>query len=139
MDQVKRIIISMKALDRQVTKQFEQKTAISMTRYELLSILNERGTISQQVLKQVLQIDQAAITRHLKLLEEAQLVTRCRNEQNNREVLVSITAQGKRELNECACAKDDFLKQLVRNLSQQQLKDLEQLLMTLQRNSDECL
>lgn len=80
MEQLKQIILLMKTIDRQVTKQFEQQTDISMTRYELLFTLINKGTVSQQILKQALQIDQAAITRHLKLLEDEQLVERKRNE-----------------------------------------------------------
>ncbi|MCH7323856.1 MarR family transcriptional regulator [Solibacillus sp. MA9] len=137
MEQLKQIILLMKAIDRQVTKQFEQQTDISMTRYELLFTLINKGTVSQQILKQALQIDQAAITRHLKLLEDEQLVERNRNEKNNREVLVSITEAGRNQLMYCQKGKNHYLDQLAYNFSQQELELLNNLLQRLQQNSDQ--
>lgn len=138
MEQLKQIILLMKTIDRQVTKQFELQTDISMTRYELLFTLLNKGTVSQQVLKQALQIDQAAITRHLKLLEEEKLVERNRNENNNREVLVSITDIGRNQLMCCQKGKNQYLEQLAHNFSAQELTQLNTLLQRLQRNSDGC-
>lgn len=138
MEHLKQIILLMKTIERQVTKQFEQQTDISMTRYELLFTLVNKGTVSQQVLKRALQIDQAAITRHLKLLEDEQFVVRNRNKKNNREVLVSITAEGRRQLNCCQEGKNLYLEQLARDFSQQELEQFIQLLQRLQYNSDQC-
>lgn len=137
MEQLKQIILLMKTIDRQVTKQFEQQTDISMTRYELLFTLINKGTVSQQILKQALQIDQAAITRHLKLLEDEQLVERKRNEKNNREVLVSITEAGRSQLMCCQKGKNHYLEQLASNFSQQELELFNNFLMRLQHNSDQ--
>ncbi|HEY4623390.1 MarR family transcriptional regulator [Solibacillus sp. FSL R7-0668] len=137
MEQLKQIILLMKTIDRQVTKQFEQQTDISMTRYELLFTLINKGTVSQQILKQALQIDQAAITRHLKLLEDEQLVERKRNEKNNREVLVSITEAGRSQLMCCQKEKNHYLEQLASNFSQQELELFNNFLMRLQHNSDQ--
>lgn len=137
MEQLKQIILLMKTIDRQVTKQFEQQTDISMTRYELLFTLINKGTVSQQILKQALQIDQAAITRHLKLLEDEQLVERKRNEKNNREVLVSITEAGRSQLMCCQKGKNHYLEQLAHNFSQQELELFNNFLMRLQHNSDQ--
>lgn len=138
MEHLKQIILLMKTIERQVTKQFEQQTDISITRYELLFTLVNKGTVSQQILKQALQIDQAAITRHLKLLEEEQFVVRNRNQKNNREVLVSITDEGRRQLNCCQEGKNHYLEQLAQDFSQQELEQLVQLLQRLQYNSDQC-
>ena len=138
MEHLKQIILLMKTIERQVTKQFEQQTDISITRYELLFTLVNKGTVSQQILKQALQIDQAAITRHLKLLEEEQFVVRNRNQKNNREVLVSITDEGRRQLSCCQEGKNHYLEQLAQDFSQQELEQLVQLLQRLQYNSDQC-
>jgi DNA-binding MarR family transcriptional regulator len=137
-EQLKQIILLMKMVDRQVTKQFEQQTEISMTRYELLYTLVNKGTVSQHVLKQALQIDQAAITRHLKLLEEEQFVERSRNVQNNREVLVSITDKGRTHLTLCQGGKDSYLEKLTASFSEEELHQLYTLLVRLQKNSDQC-
>lgn len=48
-----------------------------------------------------MQIDRAAITRHLKILEKKGYVNRKRNEANAREVIVSLTDDGKSILEKC--------------------------------------
>ena len=136
MEQMKQIILLMKTIDRQVTMQFEKRTDISMTRYELLCTLLDGGTVSQQVLKQAVEIDQAAITRHLKLLEEEQFVMRSRNTDNNREVLVSLTEEGRARLVDCQDDKNNYFKQLSNQFSEQDLQTLYTLLEKLKQNSD---
>lgn len=136
MEQMKQIILLMKTIDRQVTMQFEKQTDISMTRYELLYTLLDVGTVSQQVLKQAVQIDQAAITRHLKLLEEECFVIRSRNTDNNREVLVSLTDEGRARLVHCQDDKDSYFKQLTTHFSEQDLQTLYGLLEKLKQNND---
>lgn len=136
MEQMKQIILLMKSIDRQVTLQFEKQTDISMTRYELLCTLLDVGTVSQQVLKQVIQIDQAAITRHLKILEEEHFVMRSRNSDNNREVLVSLTEEGRARLVHCQDDKNNYFKQLTTQFSEQDIQTLYTLLGKLKQNSD---
>ncbi|MEK4423592.1 MarR family winged helix-turn-helix transcriptional regulator [Solibacillus sp. FSL K6-1523] len=136
MEQMKQIILLMKSIDRQVTMQFEKQTDISMTRYELLCTLLDGGTVSQQVLKQAIEIDQAAITRHLKLLEEEHFVMRSRNTDNNREMLVSLTEEGRARLVHCQDDKNDYFKNLTNEFSEQDLQMLYTLLEKLKQNSD---
>ncbi|MGE7023938.1 MarR family winged helix-turn-helix transcriptional regulator [Solibacillus cecembensis] len=136
MEQMKQIILLMKTIDRQVTMQFEKQTDISMTRYELLCTLLDGGTVPQQVLKQAIQIDQAAITRHLKLLEEEDFVMRSRNTDNNREVLVSLTEEGRARLVHCQDDKNEYFKQLTTQFSEQDIQTLYTLLERLKHNSD---
>lgn len=136
MEQMKQLILLMKTIDRQVTMQFEKQTDISMTRYELLYTLLDVGTVSQQVLKHAVQIDQAAITRHLKLLEEERFVVRSRNADNNREVLVSLTEEGRARLLHCQIEKDIYFKQLASQFSEEDLQMLQTLLGKLKGNSD---
>ncbi len=74
-----------------MTTKFEEKTGFSITRYELMQILKENAPCSQSLIQEKLKIDSAAVTRHLKVLEEKAYVTRERNKKNNREVIVNIT------------------------------------------------
>ena len=70
LDNKKQMIMMLKRLDRHVTQVFEKRTEVSLTRYEILVSLVKKGCVTQKVLQQSLAIDQSAITRHLKLLEE---------------------------------------------------------------------
>src|SRR5690606_7462033 len=134
LDDKKQMIIMLKRLDRHVTQIFEKRTEISLTRYEILVSLIKRGSVTQKVLQQSLAIDQAAITRHLKLLEEQQYVERKRNEKNNREVLVTISDKGRALLEGCTMFKDQFLNDLYEDFSDSELQQLKQFLTRLNHN-----
>ena len=98
---VSKLIYKIKLIENKVTKLFEEKTGLSLTRYEMLLAIYERGKLSQIELQQFLKIDNAAITRHLKILEEKNYVFRCRNPKNNREIFVSLTDYAISQISSC--------------------------------------
>lgn len=134
LDDKKQMIMMLKRLDRKVTQVFEKRTNISLTRYEILVSLVNKGCVTQKVLQQTLAIDQAAITRHLKLLEEQQFVNRKRNEKNNREVLVTISEKGRALLEDCTMFKDQLMDDLYDNFSVDELHQFKQSLTRLNNN-----
>ncbi|HCM89026.1 MULTISPECIES: MarR family transcriptional regulator [Vagococcus] len=99
--QLSKLLYQLKLANQEMTTKFEQETGFSITRYELMMFLKEIEECSQTVLQNELKIDSAAITRHLKVLEEKQYVTRERNKQNNREILVKITNKALEDLKVC--------------------------------------
>ena len=134
LDDKKQMIMMLKRLDRHVTQVFEKRTEVSLTRYEILVSLVNKGSVTQKVLQQSLAIDQAAITRHLKLLEEQQYVERKRNKENNREVLVTISDTGRELLENCTMFKDKFMNDLYEDFSDIELQQLKQFLTRLNCN-----
>ncbi|MBD3107377.1 MarR family transcriptional regulator [Bacillus sp. AGMB 02131] len=130
----KQMMMTLKKLDRHITQTFEKRTEISLTRYEILVSLLEKDCVTQKVLQQSLAIDQAAITRHLKILEQQQYIERKRNEKNNREVLVTISNKGRAALESCTMFKDQFLDNLYNGFSNSELKQLKQSLARLSDN-----
>ncbi|HFI0715187.1 TPA: MarR family winged helix-turn-helix transcriptional regulator [Streptococcus suis] len=91
MADLSRLLYQIKLADEAVTGLFEKRLGISLTRYQLLQQLLEDYPCSQQTLQEKLQIDRAAITRHLKVLEENGYISRERNPENQREMLVQPT------------------------------------------------
>ena len=134
LDDKKQMMMSLKMLDRHVTQIFEKRTEISLTRYEILVSLLKQDCVTQKVLQQSLAIDQAAITRHLKILEQQQYIERKRNEKNNREVLVTISDKGRAALESCTMFKDQFLDNLYNGFSNSELQQLQQFLARLNNN-----
>ena len=130
----KQMMMTLKKLDRHITQTFEKRTEISLTRYEILVSLLKQDGVTQKVLQQSLAIDQAAITRHLKILEQQQYIERKRNEKNNREVLVTISNKGRAALESCTMFKDQFLDNLYNGFSNSELKQLQQSLARLSDN-----
>ncbi|MFP3919373.1 MarR family transcriptional regulator [Lysinibacillus telephonicus] len=135
-EEKKHILLMFKNLDRQVTQNFEKRTGISLTRYEILYTLLKRGQLSQIELQHSLKIDQAAITRHLKLLEENNFVIRNRNKQNNREVIVEITDAGKNALEHCDLERKQFFDDLFHECTEQEIQQLQTLVKKLLNNSE---
>ncbi|MFO3666134.1 MarR family winged helix-turn-helix transcriptional regulator [Anaerococcus sp. ENR0831] len=80
----------LRCIQQKLTKEFELSTGFSLTRYEILSFLDEKEKCLQNEIADHLEIDPAAITRQLKILEEDGFVTRDRNKDNAREVIVSL-------------------------------------------------
>ena len=134
LDDKKQMMMTLKKLDRHVTQIFEKRTEISLTRYEILVSLLKQDCVTQKILQQSLAIDQAAITRHLKILEQQQYIERKRNEKNNREVLVTISDKGRAALESCTMFKDQFLDNLYNGFSNSELQQLQQFLARLNNN-----
>ena len=63
-----------------------------------MQFLVQQAPCNQIALQEKLQIDQAALTRHFKILESEGYVSRKRNPANQREILVELTAFAKDQL-----------------------------------------
>ena len=84
--------------DQMITQLFEKQLGISLTRYQILQFLLQQSPCNQIAVQEKLQIDQAALTRHFKILEKEGLVNRRRNPENQREVLVEVTDFAREQL-----------------------------------------
>lgn len=84
--------------DQTITQLFEKQLGISLTRYQILQFLLQKSPCNQIAVQEKLRIDQAALTRHFKILESEGYVTRKRNPLNQREVLVELTQEAKNQL-----------------------------------------
>lgn len=113
---------------------FEKSTNISLIRFEMLCYLDQVDQVSQVQLKKIIPIDQAAITRHLKILEEKKFVERNRNERNQREILVKITPLGESVLHACDSHKNLALTQLFNQFTRDELYAFHSLLLKLEHN-----
>ena len=80
-----------KVLERKIAHIFEKRLGISLTRFQIIKYLYEVGYATPKQLSRILEIDAAAITRHLKKLEESGYINKRRNKENNREIYVEIT------------------------------------------------
>ncbi|MCR8969398.1 MarR family winged helix-turn-helix transcriptional regulator [Facklamia sp. 7083-14-GEN3] len=129
--EVSRLFYQLKLVNRDLISKFEKETSFSITRYELMIILKDQSPCTQRRLQNELEIDSAAVTRHLKVLEEKNYVVRERNSENNREVLVTITKKAVEDLKQCEqkhCQAD--LEKLL-PLSEEEVQTLFKLLSKL--------
>lgn len=117
LEKVSQLLYQLKIVNQEMTAKFEKSTGFSITRYQLMMILKCKGKCSQTQLQNELKIDSAAVTRHLKLLEEKNLVKRQRNKDNNREVFVEITDEAKADLERCAREHDNSVHESEQTLN----------------------
>ena len=98
MKKINDLLYQLHLTDQMITQLFEKQLGISLTRYQILQFLLQQSPCNQIAVQEKLQIDQAALTRHFKILEKEGLVKRRRNPQNQREVLVEVTDFAREQL-----------------------------------------
>ncbi|MEG0497032.1 MAG: MarR family transcriptional regulator [Carnobacterium sp.] len=99
--EISKLFYSIKISNQETTSFFEKETGFSLTRYEMMMFIKEKKTCLQSDIQSELRIDRAAVTRHLKILEEKNYVKRERNARNNREIFVQITEEALSDLDHC--------------------------------------
>ena len=129
--EISRLLYQLKIANQELTTTFEKSTGFSLTRYELMMFIKENGRCSQSDLQTELKIDSAAVTRHLKILEQKNYVVRERNKDNNREVFVEITPKAKQE--QSACEKHQEKEAFALSLTEEEAAAFLQLLNKLMK------
>ena len=76
------MIHKLRCVEQKLTKGFEKSTGFSITRYEILIYLKKNGNKLQREIAQYLNIDPAAITRHIKILEKKGYNVQCDLQEN---------------------------------------------------------
>ena len=101
-----KLLHDLKILEIKVANIFEKRLEISLTRFQIIKYLYDVEIATPKQIAQLLEIDAAAITRHIKKLEEGGYVKKRRNEQNNREVFVALTQYSKNKVDQCVKETD---------------------------------
>lgn len=121
------LLYNLKILDKKLIDLFEKKIGISLTRFQIIKYLHEVSFTTSKQLAQSLEIDAAAITRHLRILEQEGYVIKRRNEFNNREVFVELSQKALDEIGRCE--KETNVRDLIgEEFTTEDLQNLVQLL-----------
>ncbi|WP_404333431.1 MarR family winged helix-turn-helix transcriptional regulator [Planococcus rifietoensis] len=128
------VLHQFKGLTNQISPKFERCTGISASRYELLSQLYKVDEINQSTLQKLVNIDGAAITRHLKQLEASGMVTKRRNPEDNRVIFVSLTDEGRERIIEYRKENMGFVKQMLHDFTSEEVDALSDMLQRMQDN-----
>lgn len=129
-----RIFELLQALHKGISPKFERCAGITPTRFRLLHELFQVSEISQITLQKTVDIDAAAITRHLRGLEESGMIARRNNPADNRVTLVSLTDQGREHINAYREEKTKFISSLLTGFNEQERTVLAEMLTRLQYN-----
>ena len=127
------LLYNLKILDKKLINLFEKKIGISLTRFQIIKYLHEVSFTTAKQLAQSLEIDAAAITRHLRILEQEDYVIKRRNEFNNREVFVELSQKALDEIGRCE--KETNVRDLIgEEFTTEDLQNLVQLLNKFNKN-----
>ena len=127
------LLYNLKILDKKLIDLFEKKIGISLTRFQIIKYLHEVSFTTTKQLAQSLEIDAAAITRHLRILEQEGYVIKRRNEFNNRETFVELSQKALDEIGRCE--KETNVRDLIgEEFTTEDLQNLVQLLNKFNKN-----
>lgn len=127
------LLYDLKILDKKLLDLFEKKIGISLTRFQIIKYLHKSSSSTSKQISQSLEIDAAAVTRHIKILEKEGYVIKRRNENNNREVLVELSEKAHEEIRRCE--RETTVQDIIGNeFTEKDLKDLVSLLNKFNKN-----
>lgn len=121
-------------LHRDMSRAFSQHVGMSFSRILVLHELMHAGEISQRELQQRLGIEGALMTRFVKQMEAAGLITRRVDPKDNRFTLVTLAPAGQQMLQKMMALKEEFEAQLVEGLSEEERTSLVRTLKHVQDN-----
>lgn len=128
-----KLLHDLKILEIKVANIFEKRLEISLTRFQIIKYLYEVEIATPKQIARLLEIDAAAITRHINKLEEGGYVKKRRNEQNNREVFVELTQYSKNKVNKCV-EETDIREFIGPEFTEEDFKQLVKLLNKFNNN-----
>lgn len=132
-----KIIVQLNDIYKQMSPKFERCTGISQSRLDLLHKLFEVEEISQTALQREVNIDSAAVTRHLKQLEGKGMVSRRKNPDDNRFTFVRLTEEGRQKIEAYREEKEIFISKVFKSFTKEERAVLSDMLSRIQDNVQE--
>ncbi|MCA0992446.1 MarR family winged helix-turn-helix transcriptional regulator [Pseudalkalibacillus hwajinpoensis] len=132
-----KILYQLNNIYKQMSPKFERCTGISQSRLEILHKLFEVEEISQTALQKEVNIDSAAVTRHLKQLEVKEMVTRRKSPDDNRFTFVRLTEEGREKIASFRIEKEEFIRKVLKDFSEKEQTELSDMLSRIQNNIEE--
>ncbi|MBD8500886.1 MarR family winged helix-turn-helix transcriptional regulator [Paenibacillus arenosi] len=128
------ILTLLNGLCNKIHHKFEHCTGISSSRLEILHELCGGAEIKQSLLQKRINIDNAAITRHLKQLEAEGMVTRRKNPDDNRETFVRLSDEGLQKIEGYKIEKENFIRQILKDFDEKEIPILADFLARMKHN-----
>src|SRR5947207_462665 len=129
-------VVELIHLYRDVTRIIEQQTGMSQSRLQILHELFHADELSQAELQERLGVEGAVISRIVKQLEGASLVSRRADPRDNRFTLVALSAEARRlhTTDDTMKFKETFGAQLLEGLDEDERAQLLRAMKRIQEN-----
>ncbi|OKL37770.1 MarR family winged helix-turn-helix transcriptional regulator [Domibacillus mangrovi] len=128
------ILYTLYCINKQISSKFESCIGMSQSRHDILQQLYQVDEISQTELQKKVNIDSAAITRHLKQLEAVEMILRRKNPEDNRFTLVCLSDHGRKKINSYQAEKARFVTLVFKDFKEEERQELMDMLTRIQNN-----
>lgn len=128
------LLYQMYRVNNAINTTFDAYISLSQSRFEILALIYQETEISQGDLQKRVTLDKAAVARHLKQLEEQQLVSRRKKAGDNRIIWVQLTDLGRQSIEASQKEKENFAEELLQQIGDNELDTLQKILMQLDEN-----
>lgn len=129
-----KLLYRLHVLAKEMGQVFTAAVSTSCTKLEILHEVERRGELSQLELQQQLELDAAAVTRHLQQLKQQELIASRKPEQDKRVTLISLTDNGRAELLELEKKRRECLEQMTRDFSDEDIAVITEYMDRITRN-----
>lgn len=120
-----------------IAETYKSKFGLSMPEWRIMMILAEYPESSADDICHRTGIEKSVVSRSLARLLERQLVTRRTGERDRRRSILNLSETGLTVYDEVMPVARDYEKRLLKGLSQEQRRMLDELLTSLQARADE--
>ena len=118
-----------------VKKMIEKTMGIPSNRWRIFYlIITCEGQCTQKYLTNRIGVDPGAVTRLLKKIEQEGIITRRPDPDDNRITLVTLTEQGKTEVERILELREVFLAQILENCSDEEMNVFQTVLKKMEDN-----
>jgi DNA-binding MarR family transcriptional regulator len=115
-------------------RSFDRFSGMSQARRQILTLLSEQGEVSHAALARHLDVDGAAITRHVKGLEVEGAVSRRLDPDDNRYTLASLTLAGEELVAKLQATHQRYQAQVLAGISAREQEIVVRVLERLRAN-----
>lgn len=130
----KEIFSQLQLVNKDLYAKFEYCVGNSPSRTDILRYLSDHEKATQSSLQKELNIDRAAITRHLKQLEASGIVQRSKEEKDQRVTWVQLTPAAKETMENLFKQRNRFVNETLVDFSYEQLIMFHEMLNTMRKN-----
>lgn len=122
------IFLELQAVNKELCSKFESCLGASPSRVEILHYLLQHEEVTQSALQGEVNIDAAAVTRHLKQLEAAGTIVRYKKSDDQRATWVKLEEEAKRHIEQSYQEKSQFVNETLAGFTEAELEQFLKML-----------
>ncbi|TDQ41136.1 MarR family winged helix-turn-helix transcriptional regulator [Aureibacillus halotolerans] len=128
------IFMQLQSVNKEIYSTFETCFGASTSRIEILHYLLQHDEVTQTSLQREVNIDPAAVTRHLKQLEASGTIYRYKKPDDQRATWVKLDEDERRHIEQSYKEKSQFIEETLAGFSEKELEHFLSMLNKISQN-----